>query len=121
MHSENSLGRRQNVEMLYYPPSSHRCTRQVLAHGVCGNCGKVAFQCRKCRHININYLDAFLCVVINLQLLIYYLDFLGYKHGSHLSRPLMLMPSQPGVEHVPRAAFFSAIAFLRAAVASGFW
>jgi hypothetical protein len=27
-----------------------RCTRQVNnAHGVCGNCGEVAFQCRKCR------------------------------------------------------------------------
>ena len=27
-----------------------RCTRQVNnAHGVCGNCGEVAFQCKKCR------------------------------------------------------------------------
>ena len=32
------------------------------AHGVCGNCGEVAFQCRKCRHINYDRLDAFLCV-----------------------------------------------------------
>ena len=37
----------------------------------------------------------------------------------HLSRPLWLMLVQPGVEHSPRAAFFSAIAILRAAVASG--
>eukprot|EP00977_Amphora_coffeiformis_P000765 scaffold162_cov176-Amphora_coffeaeformis.AAC.25 len=30
-----------------------RCSRIVQnAHGVCGNCGEVAFQCRKCRHIN---------------------------------------------------------------------
>jgi hypothetical protein len=30
-----------------------RCSRVVQnAHGVCGNCGEVAFQCRKCRHIN---------------------------------------------------------------------
>jgi hypothetical protein len=29
---------------------------------VCGNCGEVAFQCRKCRHINYDRLDAFLCV-----------------------------------------------------------
>jgi hypothetical protein len=40
-----------------------RCTRLVTnAHGVCGNCGEVAFQCRKCRHINYERLDAFLCV-----------------------------------------------------------
>jgi len=41
-----------------------RCTRVVNnAHGgVCGNCGEVAFQCRKCRHINYDRLDAFLCV-----------------------------------------------------------
>jgi hypothetical protein len=40
-----------------------RCTRLVTnAHGVCGNCGEVAFQCRKCRHINYDRLDAFLCV-----------------------------------------------------------
>lgn len=32
------------------------------AHGVCGNCGEVAFQCRKCRHINYDRLDAYLCV-----------------------------------------------------------
>lgn len=29
---------------------------------MCGNCGEVAFQCRKCRHINYDRLDAFLCV-----------------------------------------------------------
>lgn len=40
-----------------------RCTRVVSnAHGVCGHCGEVAFQCRKCRHINYLRLDAFLCV-----------------------------------------------------------
>jgi hypothetical protein len=40
-----------------------RCTRVVNnAHGVCGNCGEVVFQCRKCRHINYDRLDAFLCV-----------------------------------------------------------
>lgn len=33
-----------------------RCSRIVQnAHGVCGNCGEVAFQCRKCRHINCKY------------------------------------------------------------------
>lgn len=43
--------------------SCPRCTRVVNnAHGVCGHCGEVAFQCRKCRHINYNVLDAFLCV-----------------------------------------------------------
>ena len=40
-----------------------RCTRVVNnAHGVCGHCGEVAFQCRKCRYVNYNVLDAFLCV-----------------------------------------------------------
>ena len=40
-----------------------RCTRVVQnAHGVCGNCGEVAFQCRKCRHINYDQLQSFLCV-----------------------------------------------------------
>lgn len=40
-----------------------RCTRPVTnAHGVCATCGEVAFQCRKCRHINYDRLDAFLCV-----------------------------------------------------------
>jgi len=40
-----------------------RCTRPVTnAHGVCVTCGEVAFQCRKCRHINYDRLDAFLCV-----------------------------------------------------------
>ena len=32
----------------------------------------------------------------------------------------MLMYLQPGVEHVPPAFFFSAVAFLHAATASGF-
>jgi hypothetical protein len=48
-----------------------------------------------------------------------YLDFLGYKQESHLPRPLTLTPSQPGVDHVPRAAFFAAVAFLRIATVSG--
>lgn len=40
-----------------------RCTRIVNnSHGVCGSCGEVAFQCRKCRHINYDKLDAFFCV-----------------------------------------------------------
>ena len=40
-----------------------RCTRPVTnAHGVCVACGEVAFQCRKCRHINYDRLDAFFCV-----------------------------------------------------------
>ncbi|GAX11798.1 E3 ubiquitin-protein ligase UBR4 [Fistulifera solaris] len=40
-----------------------RCMRVVTnAHGVCGSCGEVAFQCRKCRHINYDRLNAFLCV-----------------------------------------------------------
>lgn len=40
-----------------------RCTRPVTnAHGVCVTCGEVAFQCRKCRHINYDRLDAYLCV-----------------------------------------------------------
>jgi E3 ubiquitin-protein ligase UBR4 len=32
------------------------------AHGVCGNCGEVAFQYRKCRDINYDRPDGFLCV-----------------------------------------------------------
>ncbi len=31
-------------------------------HGVCQQCGEVAFQCKQCRHINYEHLDAFLCV-----------------------------------------------------------
>ena len=50
-----------------------------------------------------------------------YLYLLGYKQFLHLPRPLKLTPLQPGVEHDPRVAFFSAVAFLRAAIASGFW
>ena len=43
--------------------SCPRCARVVNnAAGVCGHCGEVAFQCRKCRHINYDRLDAFLCV-----------------------------------------------------------
>ncbi|CAM9374583.1 unnamed protein product, partial [Chrysoparadoxa australica] len=40
-----------------------RCGRPVTdLHGVCRQCGEVAFQCRQCRHINYENLDAFLCV-----------------------------------------------------------
>ncbi|CAN0001413.1 unnamed protein product, partial [Phaeothamnion confervicola] len=39
-----------------------RCGRPVTdMHGVCRQCGEVAFQCRQCRHINYESLDAFLC------------------------------------------------------------
>mmetsp|Transcript_15124 Transcript_15124/g.35077 ORF Transcript_15124/g.35077 Transcript_15124/m.35077 type:complete len:1358 (+) Transcript_15124:2-4075(+) len=49
----------EGSSVLYCP----RCTRPVTnAHGVCVTCGEVAFQCRKCRHINYDRLDAFLCV-----------------------------------------------------------
>jgi len=55
----NSVRANSDGPVLYCP----RCTRQVTnAHGVCGHCGEVAFQCRKCRHINYDRLDAFLCV-----------------------------------------------------------
>ena len=55
----NSVRASSDGPVLYCP----RCTRQVTnAHGVCGHCGEVAFQCRKCRHINYDRLDAFLCV-----------------------------------------------------------
>eukprot|EP00986_Skeletonema_menzelii_P020623 scaffold31847_cov131-Skeletonema_menzelii.AAC.1 len=55
----NSARANSDGPVLYCP----RCTRQVTnAHGVCGHCGEVAFQCRKCRHINYDRLDAFLCV-----------------------------------------------------------
>ncbi|CAN0023753.1 unnamed protein product [Choristocarpus tenellus] len=40
-----------------------RCGRAVTdMHGVCRQCGEVAFQCRQCRHINYESLEAFLCV-----------------------------------------------------------
>ncbi|CAM9976907.1 unnamed protein product, partial [Discosporangium mesarthrocarpum] len=40
-----------------------RCGRAVTdMHGVCRQCGEIAFQCRQCRHINYESLDAFLCV-----------------------------------------------------------
>ena len=43
--------------------SCPRCSGDVnVAHGVCTSCGEAAFQCRKCRHINYDRLDAFLCV-----------------------------------------------------------
>lgn len=43
--------------------SCPRCSGNVTNdHGLCTNCGEVAFQCRKCRHINYDRLDAFLCV-----------------------------------------------------------
>ena len=37
---------------------------------------------------------------------------LGYRQVKHLSRPLWLFLLQPGVEHVPRAAFFSAVSHI---------
>lgn len=59
-HEKASNKRAPDGSFILYCP---RCTRQVQnAHGVCGNCGEVAFQCRKCRHINYDRLDAFLCV-----------------------------------------------------------
>ncbi len=40
-----------------------RCGCTVIDHhGVCQQCGEVAFQCKQCRHINYEHLDAFLCV-----------------------------------------------------------
>lgn len=48
--------------MLIYSLSFEFTIVVTNAHGVCGNCGEVAFQCRKCRHINYDRLDAFLCV-----------------------------------------------------------
>ena len=40
-----------------------RCSSVVEnKHGVCRQCGEVAFQCRSCRNINYDHLDAFLCV-----------------------------------------------------------
>ncbi len=64
---------RIEFDEFYERPGSHksdefvihcpRCMRVVTnAHGVCGSCGEVAFQCRKCRHINYDRLNAFLCV-----------------------------------------------------------
>ena len=39
-----------------------RCSRTVNnAHGVCGSCGECLFQCRRCRHIQYDRPDAFLC------------------------------------------------------------
>ena len=59
-YEKNNNKRSGDGSFVLYCP---RCSRQVLnAHGVCGNCGEVAFQCRKCRHINYDRLDAFLCV-----------------------------------------------------------
>ncbi len=53
-------GEKEKGGMVLHCP---RCTRPVTnAHGVCATCGEVAFQCRKCRHINYDRLDAFLCV-----------------------------------------------------------
>jgi E3 ubiquitin-protein ligase UBR4 len=64
---------RIEFDEFYERPGSHksdefvihcpRCMRVVTnAHGVCGSCGEVAFQCRKCRHINYDRLNAYLCV-----------------------------------------------------------
>ena len=39
-----------------------RCTRHVTdKHGVCSQCQENAHQCRRCRNINYEFLDAFLC------------------------------------------------------------
>jgi hypothetical protein len=52
------------VSLLFFASITNICFATVVtnAHGVCGNCGEVAFQCRKCRHINYDRLDAFLCI-----------------------------------------------------------
>ena len=56
--SNDVLDRRRSL-VLHCP----RCDLPVTdAHGVCQHCGEVAFQCRQCRHINYERLDAFLCV-----------------------------------------------------------
>jgi E3 ubiquitin-protein ligase UBR4 len=52
--------RSNDVNFIVHCP---RCTRVITnTHGVCSGCGEVAFQCRRCRHINYERLDAFLCV-----------------------------------------------------------
>ncbi|EOD21681.1 hypothetical protein EMIHUDRAFT_207692 [Emiliania huxleyi CCMP1516] len=39
-----------------------RCSRSVAdRHGICRHCGDNAYQCRHCRNINYEHLDAFLC------------------------------------------------------------
>jgi E3 ubiquitin-protein ligase UBR4 len=39
-----------------------RCSRSVTdKHGICKHCGDNAYQCRHCRNINYEKLDAFLC------------------------------------------------------------
>jgi len=59
-HEKISGARSSDGSLILHCP---RCTRVVNnSHGVCGHCGEVAFQCRKCRHINYDRLDAFLCV-----------------------------------------------------------
>ena len=46
------------VEKLQCP----RCSRTVTdKHGICKHCGDNAYQCRHCRNINYEKLDAFLC------------------------------------------------------------
>jgi len=40
-----------------------RCSRTVSdRHGICRNCDENAYQCRQCRNINYENLDAFLCI-----------------------------------------------------------
>ncbi len=52
-------GRRIGLETVLCP----RCSCAVIDHhGVCQQCGEVAFQCKQCRHINYEHLDAFLCI-----------------------------------------------------------
>jgi len=48
----------KSMETLQCP----RCSRFVTdRHGICKNCQENAFQCRQCRNINYENLDAFLC------------------------------------------------------------
>jgi GRF zinc finger. len=54
-------GRTSAGAMVLHCPRCSRIVNTALG-GVCGHCGEVAFQCRKCRHINYDRLDAFLCV-----------------------------------------------------------
>src|SRR5687768_15393836 len=45
-------------EMMHCP----RCSASVPAHpGVCNNCGENVYQCHKCRAINYDERDPFLC------------------------------------------------------------
>lgn len=60
-YEKDNNSRSSNSALVIHCP---RCTRVVNnSHGgVCAHCGEVAFQCRKCRHINYDRLDAFFCI-----------------------------------------------------------